>query len=496
MKKLLIFVTVAMLMLAFVGCSEQPGDKPTATPAPSTGASATVGTSEQPGPGATPEATPAPETIFFNAGDEYRILIWNNYAVNDYVLNNQEARAEEIKERWENMQEDYGITITYIAAPGDWIGEALSTANAGEPVCDVLHCGGPFAVPTTYNYAGIAGSVLTPLSDYPEAGNFSDPEYWDVSGQENVCTFSGKLYYAIPRELGYGVVAYNQVTFFNSELTNAAGYSDDELYALSKNGQWTFDKMREVAIACTDADKGVYGMHMGQNGCAVFAMVAANNGQYITNVDGVPTFTANTPEVIQAVDYFVRLAKDDKVVYLEGNPGSDDDHPTFVAGHHALMITYANRAPKIYLEENLDYGILMPPKGPSADDYISDSNWFTPYAVMANVANPAGCVQLISKYIRPDYAMSSIEATTMFDSELSIYTRDEGSKQTLLDVISKTRASSIMTWTSLYNSDGSMGGYMTGETLNWIKGEGSPAVHFAAVEGAANELLKQAVGLK
>ena len=483
MKKLLIFATVMLLMLAFVGCDQKPSDATTPAPSGSNDPQAT--------------ATPEPEKIFHNAGENYRILIWNNKEENDYVLKSADVRADDIKARWEKYQADYGITITYIKAPGDWIGEAQSSANAGTPVCDILHCGGPFTIPTMYSYGGGAGTILTPLSDYPDAGNFADSEYWDVSGQENVCTFGGKLYYALPRELGYGVVAYNQVTFFNADITEAAGYTAEELYKLSKEGNWTFDKMREVAIACTDADKGVYGMHMGQNTCAVFAMVAANDGRYITNIDGVPTFTANSTNVIDAVNYFVKLAKDDKVVYLEGAPGSDDDHPTFVTGKHALMITYANRAPKIYQEENLEYGILMPPKGPAADDYISDSNWFTPYAVMANVMNPAGCVQLISKYIRPEYAMSSPEAQMLFDSDLTMYVKDDGSKQTLIDVISKTRTSPIMTYTSVAGSDGKgLGTYMFGETNNWIKGEGSPAVHFEAVTGAANDLLKGALGLK
>ena len=347
-------------------------------------------TTETPSPSPTADA-PAREN-FIKAGDTYRILIWNNGSENDYVLNNQSARAQNIRERWEDYQQQYGITVTYIASPGDnWLSEAQTSAAAFEPMCDILHCGGPFTIPLLYGYAGNPGSILTALSDYAEAGDFSDSEYWDVSGQENVGTLGGKHYFAIPLETGFGLVGFNQVTFFNKDILQNSGYTAEDMYTMSAEGNWTFDKLREVAIACTDADRGVYGMHMGQNTCAVFAMVAANGGQYIVNKDGVPTFNANSSNVLEAVDFFIRLAQSDKVVYLEGNPGSDDDHPSFVLGRHALMITYANRAEKM-VNDDIRFGIIMPPKGPSASDYISDVNWFTPYCVMNNVANPAGCV--------------------------------------------------------------------------------------------------------
>ena len=451
-------------------------------------------TTETPSPSPTADA-PAREN-FIKAGDTYRILIWNNGSENDYVLNNQSARAQNIRERWEDYQQQYGITVTYIASPGDnWLSEAQISGAAVDAVCDILHCRGPFTIPLLYGYAGNPGSILTALSDYAEAGDFSDSEYWDVSGQENVGTLGGKLYYAIPLETGFGLVGFNQVTFFNKDILQNSGYTAQDMYTMSEEGNWTFDKLREVAIACTDADRGVYGMHMGQNTCAVFAMVAANGGQYIVNKDGVPTFNANSSNVLEAVDFFIRLAQSDKVVYLEGNPGSDDDHPSFVLGKHALMITYANRAEKM-VNDDIHFGIIMPPKGPSASDYISDVNWFTPYCVMNNVSNPAGCVQLISQYIRPEYARSSEESKLIFEAESMVYLEDEGSLETLYMVQDKTVTSPIMSYISVtYNGQG-LGYYLFGETNNWIAGNGTPATHYAAVEDAVNELLRSATGMK
>ena len=135
----------------------------------------------------------------------------------------------------------------------------------------------------------------------------------------------------------------NQVTFFNKDLCARAGYEADRLYEMSKNGEWTFDAMRQVAIACNDPDNGVWGLNYGQNNCAMFAMVTANGGSYFEVKDGVPYFDGHSQNTLDAVDYFVKLAKDDKVVYMEGAPGYDDDHPPFVRGSYLFAAQAAVR---------------------------------------------------------------------------------------------------------------------------------------------------------
>lgn len=468
-----IVLCVAMAMLLFSGC-----ETPTVTDTPT------------PGPSGPTEITSV------NAGETYRILIWNNYKENQFVDGTNGSRGEAIRTRWLDYQELYGITITYIAAASTWLEDAQSTAAALEPMCEIFHCGGPFTVPLMYGYGGMQGSIISALSDYADAGDFSDNDYWDVSAQQNVGTFQDKQYFAIPQELGFGQVAFNQVTFFNKSLVQNGGYTAEELYELSRNGEWTFDKLREVSLNCTDVDRGIYGMHVGQNTCAVFAMVAGNDGAYIENKDGIPTCNATDKKVIEAIEFFLTMARDDKSVYLEGNPGSDDDHPTFVNQKHALMITYANRGEKMYEEESISYGVLMPPKGPSADDYISDRNWYTPYCVMKNTQNTAGCVQILSQYIRPEFASSSSTAQDIFEAETSVYFSDEGSIQTLRDVQSKTRNSSVMSYISMTYSGQGLGYYLFGETQNWINGSSTPSEHFAAVENTINALLESAIGIQ
>ena len=453
-------------------------------------------TTETPSPSPTAGA-PAREN-FIKAGDTYRILIWNNGSENDYVLNNQSARAQNIRERWEDYQQQYGITVTYIASPGDnWLSEAQTSAAAFEPMCDILHCGGPFTIPLLYGYAGNPGSILTALSDYAEAGDFSDSEYWDVSGQENVGTLGGKHYFAIPLETGFGLVGFNQVTFFNKDILQNNGYTAEDMYTMSAEGNWTFDKFRDIAKDCTNADKGIYGTLIAQNGMAVLSLITANGGSVLTpGEDGVPQFTADSDKSMKAINYFLDMCKNDKSV-LTDNFVSQQEASLFKAGSVAMMLTYANRVTEgegprkgaIYQDETLKYGIVLPPKGPDAQDYMSDKNWSTPYSVFKGHENPAGVVQCLNLYLSPSYAVGSSESNLALETDAMTYFQDEESISVLQDILLKNVSTSYMAYWSVTSDNISLCGVTTYGMDKWINGESTPEVDYAANKDAVNSIL-------
>lgn len=48
-----------------------------------------------------------------------------------------------------------------------------------------------------------------------------------------------------------------------------------------------------------------------------------------------------------------------------------------------MMTTYANRISELVNAGNYpEYGVIMPPKAPGAEDYVSDVNWFDPTALL------------------------------------------------------------------------------------------------------------------
>lgn len=192
-----------------------------------------------------------------------------------------------------------------------------------------------------------------------------------------------------PNAIGFDAVSVNVVTFFNKSLIKKAGYTADQLYDWSNNGEWTFDKFREVVLDCTDLDNGVYGTTLNQNALLMSTMIASNGSDMITKKNGVDTFNMLDSKALTAINYLVDMCKNDKSVMVDFNA---EEAATFAAGTAALMVTYSNRLDVKSVKRTMadDYGILMPPKGPDATEYISDMNWFTGYLVLKKIANPAG----------------------------------------------------------------------------------------------------------
>ena len=121
---LVALMCVLMCVLVFAACTDnKPSGSASATPAP-------TGTS-----GAETGNTPnTPDKIAMKAGDVYKIFVWANAVENQWVDGiTGGARAEEIRQRWLDFQEQYGVTVTWIASPGgDWMGQVLTAAASGE----------------------------------------------------------------------------------------------------------------------------------------------------------------------------------------------------------------------------------------------------------------------------------------------------------------------------------------------------------------------------
>ena len=487
---LVALMCVLMCVLVFAACTDnKPSGSASATPVP-TGTSGTE-------TGNTPNT---PDKIAMKAGDVYKIFVWANAVENQWVDGiTGGARAEEIRQRWLDFQEQYGVTVTWIASPGgDWMGQVLTAAASGEPICDIYHMGGPFAIPTSLTYNGsTVGYYYENLADYAEYADFSDNAYWDQSAQEAMGNYGGKFLVAFPQEVGWGAVAVNQVCFFNKTLLESGGHSADEIYTLYKEGNWTFDKFRDIAKDCTNADKGIYGTLIAQNGMAVLSLITANGGSVLTpGEDGVPQFTADSDKSMKAINYFLDMCKNDKSV-LTDNFVSQQEASLFKAGSVAMMLTYANRVTEgegprkgaIYQDETLKYGIVLPPKGPDAQDYMSDKNWSTPYSVFKGHENPAGVVQCLNLYLSPSYAVGSSESNLALETDAMTYFQDEESISVLQDILLKNVSTSYMAYWSVTSDNISLCGVTTYGMDKWINGESTPEVDYAANKDAVNSIL-------
>lgn len=478
-----ICLLVSLLMLA--AC--QPGAETSGTPAPSPTPTGTV-----------------QQDIAMKAGDVYKIFFCETVTENQWVDGVTGIRADETRQRWLDFQKQYGVTVTWIASSyaDTWITAVPAAAAAGEPVCDIFDLGGPCFIPLCINQGGVpAATYYVNLDDYSQYTNFDDNGYWNQSAIEAVGYYNGALHVVVPQDIGIGAASLSQVCFFNKDLLASGGHSAQEIYELYKNGEWTFEKFRQIAIDCSNIDRDVYGLTATRNYLSVYSLICANGGSVLTNNEqGIPEFTADSEQGLTAVNFFLKMCREDNIVLLD-NGYWQEEAPFFKNGRAVFMLTYANRVNEneasggaLYQDENIKYGIVLPPKGPDAQDYRSDKNWYTPFAVFKGHDNTAGVVQCLSMYICPEYAVDSQEAKLLMEAEAGAYFDDEESIQTLFDAVEKNVTTSYMAYWD-FGTNG-VGWLTTLPMDSWIKGESTPEVDYAAGKDAVNQTIAQALGAR
>lgn len=442
-----------------------------------------------------PAATPTPTSTQnqqqadkgIKSGDTYRYLVWNVEDPEDPFKNEEEFYGTAMSQKKSALESQYGIKIEYVKSPGNnWAELAMEAAYTGKPLADIINMGGNYNVLRFYNYNNQPGLIMGALSDYSEYADFNDEEYWDTALQET-CTFNDKLYFCVPKGTGIGSIYFNMVTFFNKDAIARGGYSAEQLYELNESGEWTWEKFYEVAADCNDPDNEYYGALYTQDSVFPYALMASNGANPLKREaeTGNYVYNGNDNKVITSYDFLAKLFKD--------NIMGIDNEAGFATGKYALALTYLCKALDFTASSaKPQYGIMMPPKGPDAQDYSSMVNWFVPIGMFKEVANPSGTAQLICEYLRPAWGASSEENKASFDAEMLLYIQDEGSEYTLRNLADKTMAYEIGIYSNAVADTFSSMVY-----LEKIFNESTtPAQHFASMESKVNEALKLEQGIR
>lgn len=482
----------------FAGCTDNGGAASQTTPAPTGSAGA--------------QQTPSDEDGFLRprdpnlknaikAGETYRYFIVSTTDPS----NPFEGQSDDERDFWlarkSSYEKKYGIKIEYVLSDPNWLNTFPEAAYSGAPQADIFHMGGPWTVYFVYNYQNVPGSVIDSLSKYSEYADFSDPEWFDQSSQK-VVTFDQQLYCAVPNDTGINSIALNQVLLFNKEILLQNGYKDTEIYDMYNSGNWTWEAFREVAVRCTDPDNDVYGIHMGENNALMWNLMAGNNAHILSETSDSSgktyyQFSGDSANALEAWTFFLSLNDSNALLAEE-----TEDRVTFRAGKIAMMTTYVNRAMDITnYRQYPQFGIVMVPKGPKADDYVSSRNYFTPICIFKGIANPAGAAQVLSEYLAPQYAQSSEEAQAQFEAGALKISCDDQSVEVLKQINGKSVTEPyMMYWTSPNFMAGDTQETIRGIYVNYVHalldGSQTPAVLFDSVKGPLDEMLKSAQGIE
>lgn len=120
----------------------------------------------------------------------------------------------------------------------------------------------------------------------------------------------GKLY-------GVPTNAAPQVLFYNKDLLQKAGLADPN----TLGEDWTYDRVREYALAMNDPDNNIYGVNFIRDwkvwSGGLVHLIQLSGGSIFN--DDMTEFTLNSPETAKALQYFSDLMFVDKVHPLPGD---------------------------------------------------------------------------------------------------------------------------------------------------------------------------------
>lgn len=390
LKVLSMLLIVFLLAFTAAGCggtkspeggSEKPG---TAQPAP-------PNTEKEP-PKTEP---PAPEEPKFDLkGEPIRIGLWWDDA--DPRLAKEKGPAAELQIKLiEEAEKKYNTKIEFVKF-GDYskyVEHFTTTSLSGEPFADIVVLELFWAFPQLVNK-----DFIQPIDDFID---LKDPKYNDWMKRGG--SFKGKqygMYDGTPSP--YGI-------FYNKTLVKKLGLEDP--YELQQKGEWTWDKMREIAKKATrdtngDGKTDVFGIAgaYGKIPALTEQLIHSNKGAVDKDSSGEIKFSMDSENSMEALQFVSDLYNKDKSIM---QPLPEDPGKEFINGKGVMYGGYSWELGGLLENmKNQELGYVFFPKGPKSDKHMA----YTPYGNMYMVAK---------------YSKNAEAAVKIFD-EISLH--DEGRK--------------------------------------------------------------------
>ncbi len=285
-----------------------------------------------------------------------------------------DAFAQRIKE----VEDEANCKIEFVTV-ADTDQAYVTTTLAGDPVCDI-------ATALTWNLLPgyIQGGIAYPLSDL--ASFDFESEKW-LTSAINFGKYKGKRYTMDLKSATDNCVRFG--VFYDKRIFNEQGLPDlEELY---KNGEWTWDKMLEIAKAVNTDFNGDGEIDTYSIGCEAFMwnFIYSNGGNVFTNDDGTVSATGfEAPQVVEAMDFCAKFQSE-----LANSIFPYDSADTFKMGVLAMGVLEWWNSQNFSSISNApmmdEYGWVPFPCGPSANGvYYSYGKELSPYFMLSSVQNP------------------------------------------------------------------------------------------------------------
>lgn len=431
MKKLLCLFVACCMVFGLIACGAK--NEPEATPAAGNDVSGETQAE------ATPEATP--EYIPDMQGRNIRIMAW-------WVPGPPERGVTEVgdlfADKVENMESKYNFKFEYINEPMDlYLSNYSASIVSGEPMTDFGYVQVGMFFP-----AMVASNMLYPVSDLPYF-DFTESKWTPMTIAS--ATYKGKVYgFSTGKADVRGLLFFNKTLFEKNDLP--------DLYELQRNKQWTWDKFLECAQRLTkdtdnDGVTDIYGI-VNRFTALETDLIFSNNGKTVVFDDnGYPKLAVDDANTIEALQFLQELYVKHKVVnvppenaYLFSPERWQYGIDSFGSGVDGMLTGEMWMADSFRDSMEDDYGIVMFPMGPKADDYVSIAGDCVFVTMPFNVTDPENLSFIWDAYTDPLPEQTEADWLAGFESSV----RDEESLESIRMISERSFLDNMILFTDVY----------------------------------------------
>ena len=414
LKKMSVTMMVCVLAFSLVGC------KKTDTPTTEDQTTVTTETETTETTEATAETTEeATEEQSYDFGG--RVLKLGSY----YDMTpdpESSALAQAYSERIAFVEENYNCKIEFVTIPDDYTAAYITSVLAGDPIVD-------FGYVMSYNLLPslIEGGIAYPISDL-NVFDF-DAYKWRADYVE-AGNYNGKNYTVLKKdpEVRYGI-------FWNKTLFEKYGLPD--LYELYDNGEWTWEKFKEISIAGnqdldSDGTVDIYGFNDRES--LEWCYLYSNGAKVAEKTASGMTLDFSDEKVVEALTALQDFKT--TVPHLTGWLGNWDDQIKSFRDGKSLMCLEEFWISYGYLNEMPDdFGFVPFPKGPSAQDWSCYGKEVAPYFMLNGIDKPEEAALIYD--LITDVVETDEEWDELMEAQLEVWSGDAKTVEICMDLFNK-----------------------------------------------------------
>ncbi len=228
-------------------------------------------------------------------------------------------------------------------------------------------------------------------------------------------------------------------TLFNKDIIEDAGLPDlyDEYFA----DNWTWDLMREVALATTiDFDGDGEIDQWGIANMYVWAFLTISNGDniYVLDEDGRYKYNWTSERILEGLEFGAKLRNEDQVLVA----GIE----AFEQGNAALGFAEGWRIEGFAKgDHDVNYGVLPLPRGPQGKNTLY-TGWFETFVLPSNVAQPEAMLALVDFLLRDPDIVATTEG--MVEKRVNEWAPDAKGARVLSEVLTNyAKEGEYLAWT-------------------------------------------------